>query len=92
MEVEGIEGETVEDMVNKYAEMDGEVLEHEFLNHETGVVEGTGGFRLLRMCRRKDIPDTEPPWLSTQVHRSFLLYCCLSCLRYCVVHSLTCLL
>ena len=70
MEVEGIEGESVEDMMTKYLDMDEDVLRHEFLNHETGCVEGTGGFRLLRMRRQKEAPDSQPlpPWMGVQVH------------------------
>lgn len=72
LEVEGVDGESVDVMMAKYLEMDPESLRN--FENADGVVEGIGGFRLLRAARQDEskFPDV-PPWIGVQVQLSFLL-------------------
>lgn len=66
LEVEGVEGETVEVMAQKYAGLDPESLST--FENQDGIVEGVGGFRLLRNARMHPRPgESIPPDLSIQV-------------------------
>jgi hypothetical protein len=60
LEVEGVRGETFDIMMNKYQMMDEDAL-REFENAD-GVIEGTAGFRLLRLPRLDEVefPDINP--------------------------------
>lgn len=69
LEVEGVDGETVDVMAQKYSGLDRESLSN--FENADGVVEGVGGFRLLRNPRMRERPGEEiPPFMSIQVPAS----------------------
>jgi hypothetical protein len=57
LEVEGVEGESLELMMAKYACMNDQALEA--FRNEEGIIEGVKGFRLVRQRRA---PGSHPPF------------------------------